>query len=124
MGLMAWYGKPNLDDYKYTKEMNMTKKEHTEVIDLVKNEHKSPLEAIDITYEEHRDLTTLSLELKVFLNGKHIGTITGDKSSTYHPYSFKSMSAICENISGKEVAAVKIEIDKRITRIVKCFKEW
>jgi len=53
MGLMTWTGpKPKYDDYKYTNEMN--KKEHTEVIDLVKNEHKSPLEEIVITYEEHR----------------------------------------------------------------------
>jgi hypothetical protein len=124
MGLMAWYGKPNLDNYKYTKEMNMTKKEHTEVIDLVKNEHKSPLEDIEIIYQEHRDINTLSIELKVLLNNKHIGNIIADKSSSFHPYSFKSMSAICEDTSGKDVAAVKINIEKKIDKIVKCFKEW
>ncbi len=120
---MAWYGKPNLDDYKYTKEMNMTKKEHTEIIDLVKNEHKSPLEALEISYDEHKDLSTLSMHLKVLLNGKQIGTIMPVKSD-YHPYSFKSMSAICDDISAKEVNAIKIEIEKRINRIVNCFKEW
>ena len=124
MGLMSWSVKPKYQDFKYTNEMNMNKKEHTEVIDLVKNEHKSPLESVEITYEEHRDVTTLSLELKVLLNNKHIGNITVEKASSYHPYNFKSMSEICGDTSGKTVVDVKTNIEKRINKIVKCFKEW
>lgn len=121
---MSWYGpKPKYEDFKYTKEMSI-KKEHTEVIDLVKNEHKSPLEEINITYEEEQNLNTLSLHLKVLLNGKHIGNIVPDKASAYHPYNFNSMSAICGNTSSKEVESVKADILKTVTRIVTCFKEW
>lgn len=102
--------------------MSITK-EHTETINLAKNEHKSPLESINIEYIEDINSASLEMKLRVLLNGRQIGVISTDDSK-YANFKFITNTVIYTNTYSKTIVELKKKIEEHIEGIVQFFKEY